>query len=76
MPFKLGMGEYLSGLTADMSVWAKLLVTFVGWDSPILGVRVNLLQYSSGIGISDELVGFWLGYDFGFPLGDLIYYET
>ena len=72
MPFALGMYYDSYILTSEMSGWFNLLVTFVVWDSPILGVWFNLLQDSSGIGLSDDPVGFWLVYEFIFTLGNLL----
>ena len=60
--------------TVKLSGLVGLLVTLVGWDSPSLGVWVNLLQYSSGIGIIDITIGFFLVFEIVSPLGDLIYY--
>ena len=58
MIFKLGIGDYLSILTAELLGRVTLFGYLVVWDSPSIGVRVNLLQNSSRIGIYDETVGF------------------
>ena len=50
--------------------------TLVVWDYPSLGVKVNLLQYSSVICIVYDPVGFWMGSEFGSPLWDILYSET
>ena len=76
MPFTLGMGEDSSILTAKLSGWANLLFPLLVWDSSCLGVWVKPVQFSSGITISDDPVGFTLGSELGSPLGDLLYYET
>ena len=39
-------------------------------------MRVKILQYSSGIGVVDEPVIFFLGFELVLPLEDLLYYET
>ena len=55
-----------------MSGWYNLLVPLLGWESPNIGMRVNLLQDSSGIVIVYEPVVFWSGSELGSPLWDLI----
>ena len=76
MAFTLGMDEDSYILTADILGWVNILCTLVIWYSPNLGVWVNFLQYSSGIGVSDEPVGFFLGYEIGLLLGNMIDSET
>ena len=70
------MDEDSSILKADMSGWVNLLGPLVGWDSNSLGVRVNLFQDSSGVGISDKPVGLLLVSELGSPLGALLDYYT
>ena len=72
MPFTLVMDEDSYRLAAELSGWAHLLGPLVVWDSPSIGVQVNLLKYSSSIGIVDDTVGFWLGSELGSPLWALI----
>ena len=76
IPFTLGIGEDSYILTAELSSWVNLLVTFVGWDSPSLGARVNLLKNSYEVGIADKPVGLCLVSELGSPLGDLLDYEN
>ena len=59
-------------LVAELSVWDNLLGPIVGWYSPSIGVRVNIFQDSSRVGIADDTVGFWIWYELVFPLGALI----
>ena len=73
MSFKLGMDEDSSRFTSGLSGWANLLDILLGWDSPSISVQVNIFQYSSGIGIVDSPVGFWLGSELGLPLWDMLY---
>ena len=74
--FTLGMNEDWSILTAEILDWVKLLVHLVVWDSPGLGVWVNLLQDSSRGVIAYDPVGFWLVSELGSPLGVLLYSKT
>ena len=60
MPFTLGMDEDSYVFTDELSDWSNLLSPLLGWYSLSIGVRVNILQDSSGIGIADEIVGFLL----------------
>ena len=76
MTFTLGMNDDSSRLTAEILVWENLLGTFVGWDYTVLGVWVNLLQDSSGIGLDDKTVGFWWGSELGSTLWVMLDYET
>ena len=39
-------------------------------------MQVKILQDSSGVGISDEIFGFYLGSELGLPLGDLLYSDN
>ena len=48
----------------------------MGWDSPGLGVKVNVLQDYSVIGVGYEPFCLWPGSELGSPLRDLIYSET
>ena len=68
--------EDSSIMTNDISGLANLLGPLVAWDSPSLGVRVDLLWDLSGIGIYDDKVGLWLGSELGLPLGSLTDSET
>ena len=52
------------------------MVTLLVQDSHSLGVKVNLLQDSSGIGIVDEKFGFLMVSELFLPLGYLLYSET
>ena len=70
------MNEYPYILTAELFGWDNLLSPLVGWDYPIFGVRVNILQESSRIGIVDEPVGFCLGSELLLPLVSLLDYDT
>ena len=76
MTFKFGLDKDSSILTAELSSWVNLLGPLVGWDSHSLGVKFNLLKDSSRISVAVEPVGFWLGYELGLSLGDLIDSET
>ena len=76
MPFTLGMYEDSCILTYEILGWSGLLVPLVVWDSPSIGLWVNLLQDFSGIGIVDDPVGFWLGSELSSPLWDLLDSET
>ena len=46
----------------------------MGKYSPIIGVQVNIFQYSSGIGMFDDTVGFFLGSELVMYLGGLLDY--
>ena len=72
--FALYMDEDSYRLTSDMSGLVNLLGPLVVWYSPSLVVQVNLLQDSSGVGVADDTVGFWLFYELGAPLGGLLAY--
>ena len=68
------MDEVLYTLEDDLLVWVSLLGTLVAWDSPSLGMKVSLLQYSYGIVIVDDTVGFFPGSELGFTLSDILHH--
>ena len=73
MPFTLDMDEdsYIS--TDDLScVWVDLSWSLVGWNSPCIGVQVNLFQDSSEIISVTRLVMTSLVSETFCPLGDLL----
>ena len=76
MTFTLSMDKDLSWLTAGLSGWVNLLVLLVGSDYPSLGVWFNILQDSSRNGIFDDPIGFLLGSELDWLLGDLLDSDT
>ena len=72
-PFILVMDDDSCRLTVELLGLVGLLSPLVDWESPSLGMRVNILQESAGIGIFDEPVVFFLGSELDLPLRNILY---